>query len=879
MDSDYDPHEHREVKRPINNLEAFMDMLKGNLGSGIVALPIAFKHAGWVVGSVGLILCILLTIHTLNTLISTEYRICKRKKVPLLQYSYAMETVTEMGPSCASKCGKFYWYTTFIFTICLQLGACMSYISFGAGVLEAMVNSFLTEEPLTKFHYILITMPPYFCTLFILNLKVIAPLAFTANIATIIGFLLCFRYLFVDLANLIDDRDAFGSITKYPLFIGISIFSMQAVGLITHVEYSMKNPKQFGGLCGMFPLSMYVLGSLYFTIAFFGYWRFGDEVKGNFVLNLPPKDIIPRILNTLFFFSMWVSYGLNAVVPVDMIWEELMEEKFKDKHPFWWHFLLRCIVFIVTYAGVIAIPNISLIITFTGAICMSVLGIIYPILMDSFERYEVGYGKLKWRLIKNIIIIIIGIASFGFGIYSGVLDAIEHRKRSNHTHLQQLIVNAIMDEDDGNNNDEYDPHEYREIKDPINDCEAFMNILRGCLGSGLLVLPIAFKYSGLAIGSVCVVLASILLIHTIDTLIATKHRICQRKMVPLLKYAYAMEIVTEFGPPYAKKCGKLFKVSSFVFIMILQFGNCMSYIIVGASCLETFINSLPGTRHLNRTHCILATITPYFLTLFIMNLKSIAPFSLAANITMLIVLCLSVAFLFSGLGSTSDWDVVASPNTWPISIATVVFSMQAIGVICHVEYSMKTPEHLRGCCGMFHRAMYVVTILNVFVGLFGYWRYGNEVKGNYILNFPPKNIKTRIIQVLLFFTMLVSYGLNAVVAVDIIWDELLEQRITKDPHLWNFLLKAGTVLVTHATTIGLPNLYLVVSLTGAVSICTLGIIYPMLMDLYERYENGYGPKHWILVKDIIIIIIGIACFGMGLSQTILEAAKHGTTDD
>ncbi|KAF6201669.1 hypothetical protein GE061_004063, partial [Apolygus lucorum] len=49
---DYDPHIHRQLEHPTTNMETLIHLLKGSLGTGILAMPQAFFNAGLFVGAV-----------------------------------------------------------------------------------------------------------------------------------------------------------------------------------------------------------------------------------------------------------------------------------------------------------------------------------------------------------------------------------------------------------------------------------------------------------------------------------------------------------------------------------------------------------------------------------------------------------------------------------------------------------------------------------------------------------------------------------------------------------------------------------------------------------------------------------------------------------
>lgn len=54
----------------------------------------------------------------------------------------------------------------------------------------------------------------------------------------------------------------------------------------------MKNPQDFGGWTGVLNTGMVIVAALYTSVGFFGYLKYGDQVKlGSITLNLPQKDL------------------------------------------------------------------------------------------------------------------------------------------------------------------------------------------------------------------------------------------------------------------------------------------------------------------------------------------------------------------------------------------------------------------------------------------------------------------------------------------------------------------------------------------------------------------------------------------------------------
>ncbi|CAD1480013.1 unnamed protein product, partial [Heterotrigona itama] len=98
-EEDYNPYDHRDVTHPTTSWETLLHLLKGSLGTGILAMPKAFYHAGYGVGIVATIIIGIFCTYCMRILVSSEYELCKRKKVASLSYPATAEAALSEGPA------------------------------------------------------------------------------------------------------------------------------------------------------------------------------------------------------------------------------------------------------------------------------------------------------------------------------------------------------------------------------------------------------------------------------------------------------------------------------------------------------------------------------------------------------------------------------------------------------------------------------------------------------------------------------------------------------------------------------------------------------------------------------------------------------------
>lgn len=77
---------------------ALAHLLKGSLGSGILAMPLAFKNGGLVFGAIGTVIIGFVCTHCVQLLVQSAQKLCVRRRVPALDMSTTAEAAFLTGP-------------------------------------------------------------------------------------------------------------------------------------------------------------------------------------------------------------------------------------------------------------------------------------------------------------------------------------------------------------------------------------------------------------------------------------------------------------------------------------------------------------------------------------------------------------------------------------------------------------------------------------------------------------------------------------------------------------------------------------------------------------------------------------------------------------
>lgn len=115
-----------------SNSETMAHLLKGCLGTGILAMHEAFKNSGWLNGLISMAIIGFVCTYCFQILIKSQYILCKKYRRPILSYPESMKLALQEGPTVLKWIAPSAVIITDGFLIIYQLGVCIVYIVFVA---------------------------------------------------------------------------------------------------------------------------------------------------------------------------------------------------------------------------------------------------------------------------------------------------------------------------------------------------------------------------------------------------------------------------------------------------------------------------------------------------------------------------------------------------------------------------------------------------------------------------------------------------------------------------------------------------------------------------------------------------------------------------
>lgn len=163
-------------------------------------------------------------------------------------------------------------------------GTCSVYTVIIAKNYQVVANSYFeTDLPLRG--CIAALLIPLILLAWVPNLKYLAPFSMVANVLMGTALGITFYFLVDDLPP-VNARPMVGNLLEFPAFFAITIFAMEAIGVVMPLENQMKTPQNFVGICGVLNKGMSGVTLVYILLGFLGYLRYGDETKDIIALNL-----------------------------------------------------------------------------------------------------------------------------------------------------------------------------------------------------------------------------------------------------------------------------------------------------------------------------------------------------------------------------------------------------------------------------------------------------------------------------------------------------------------------------------------------------------------------------------------------------------------
>uniref|UniRef100_A0A672QBJ5 Solute carrier family 36 member 1 n=1 Tax=Sinocyclocheilus grahami TaxID=75366 RepID=A0A672QBJ5_SINGR len=402
--------------------QTLIHLLKGNIGTGLLGLPLAVKNAGLVVGPLSLLAMGIVAVHCMNLLVKCAHHLSAKMGKPFLSYGDAVEYGME-NVSWLSRHSLWGRRVVNMFLNITQLGFCCVYFVFLSDNVKQVVET--ANGTTMNCHnnetavivpsydsrlYMLFFLPFMIVLVFIRNLKYLAPLSFVANISMCISLILIY-YHCLTVRHI--------KHTTHNTHL-ICLFCSSRL----HLFDQKYRKKQYS--CQMllqYKIMVSILIS-YRNIIYF------CDAKLNFH---QPLLQLYQAVKLLYSFGIYITYALQFYVSAEI----LIPPAVACCGPRWALMVdlsIRVALVGLTCALAILIPELDLVISLVGSVSSSALALIFPPLLQIITFHNEDM-KL-WVMVKDIGISLIGFVGFVAGTYISIQEIVaRNSSRHNGTHL------------------------------------------------------------------------------------------------------------------------------------------------------------------------------------------------------------------------------------------------------------------------------------------------------------------------------------------------------------------------------------------------------------------------------------------------------------
>ncbi|XP_018787888.1 PREDICTED: proton-coupled amino acid transporter-like protein pathetic [Bactrocera latifrons] len=417
---DFDPFAERKVAHPTTDNETLTHLLKASLGTGILSMPIAFMYSGIVLGIFATIFTAFICTHCSYVLVKCAHKLYYKSRRTEMSFAEVAEVAFLNGPKWARGFAPVAKFSILFGLFLTYFGTCSVYTVIVAKNFEQVMEHWLGYQISLRL-LISALLIPLILLSWIPNLKYLAPVSMVANLFMGVGLGITFYYLVTDLPP-VTTRE-FANVSTIPAFFAITIFAMEAIGVVMPLENNMEKPRHFLGICGVLSQGMSGVTLIYMALGFLGYLRYGTATEESITLNLPVHEWPAQAVKVLIALAVYCTFGLQFYVCLEIVWDGI-KDKCK-KRPILVNYVLRTVLVTAAVVLAVSVPTIAPFMGLIGAFCFSILGLIFPVFIELITHWDTGFGAYNWILWKNVIIGFCGVAALIFGSMSAIQDIIK----------------------------------------------------------------------------------------------------------------------------------------------------------------------------------------------------------------------------------------------------------------------------------------------------------------------------------------------------------------------------------------------------------------------------------------------------------------------
>lgn len=208
----------------------------------------------------------------------------------------------------------------------------------------------------------------------------------------------------------------------------------------------------------------------------------------------------------------------------------------------------------------------------------------------------------------------------------------------------------------------------------------------------------------------------------------------------------------------------------------------------------------------------------------------------------------------------------------PLFFGTSIYLFENIGLVLPLMNAMKNPSNFSRPFGVLNVGVAMQTILFITLGVFGYWKYGPDIKGSLTLNLPEDDWLARSVLLILCSGVILGYAIQLYTPMEIMFPTVqkLIKPAASHPVAGEVCFRAVIVLITLGIALIVPNLGLLISLVGAVCGNSLALLFPVLIEYLVVARDGKPASAAFIAKNGFVLLLAVVGFASGGYESFKE---------
>lgn len=395
-----------------SSIQTLGNILVSIVGTGVLGLPFAFRVAGWLAGTVGVIVTGLSTCYCMLILVQCRKRlVCGEEK-----------TYGDLGYSCLGKPGRYLTEFLIFISYC---GGSVAYLKFIGQTLASVFSG------MTFTSFIFCLVPIEIMLSWIRTLSALSPFTIFADVCNVAAIAMVVKedvqVLWGSGSDIGERRALSPTIAGLPFGAGVAVFCFEGFGMTLALEGSMRERGAFTrvliqAFCGL--TTVYVLFGL------IGYLAYGDQTLDIATLNLPQGW-------SSMVVQLGLCMGLVFTLPIMLHpLHEIIEVKLKESRWFQKYcydggdyltragklgmYVMRAVVVMMLALVASYVPAFGV---FTSLVGSTVCALISFVLPTIFHLKISGSSLPTWQKALDVCILSCGFLFACYGTYNTIFGA------------------------------------------------------------------------------------------------------------------------------------------------------------------------------------------------------------------------------------------------------------------------------------------------------------------------------------------------------------------------------------------------------------------------------------------------------------------------